>query len=108
LSRFQQTGANNKTCDKSWSFEKVDGYELKGYEKKLIKSVSKKECLQLCLLETQFECRSVNYDKVNSTCSLSHIDRHSLANSLSKKVFVPSSLAAIDYYESNCVEGKQI
>ncbi|CAG2118470.1 unnamed protein product, partial [Medioppia subpectinata] len=52
----------NKSCTQGWAFERVNGFELKRMGKKSVKVMSRLDCMQLCLNERDFECRSVNYD----------------------------------------------
>ncbi|XP_015791416.1 uncharacterized protein LOC107368149 [Tetranychus urticae] len=100
-------GLENKSCLSSWSFEKVIGYELRKYEKRRLNVTSKNECLEACLLESSFKCRSVNYDNGTGECSLSDIDRHAIPTKPPRRDFAPSISSpsqTIDYYESNCIE----
>lgn len=110
LSCHLYTGIEGKLCSSSWSFEKVNGYELRKYERKRLNGTSKVECLESCLLETSFKCRSVNYDNTTGDCSLSDIDRHAIPTKPPRKEFAPSliSPSTVAYYESNCIEGKRI
>jgi len=96
-------GLKDRNCLKSWSFEKVIGYEMRNFEKKKIQSVTRERCLESCLQANDFECRSVNYNNVTGDCSLSHIDRHALPATSLKGHFTPAGTANVDYYESNCV-----
>jgi len=93
-----------RSCPKSWSFEKVIGYEMRNHEKKRIQSVTRERCLESCLQANDFECRSVNYNNVTGDCSLSNIDRHALGATVLKGHFSPAGTSNVDYYESNCVQ----
>lgn len=89
----------------AWAFEKVSSYELKNYEKKSVKANSKEHCLEQCVLESDFKCRSVNYNKQTQSCSMSHLDRHSVPSANLRGLFVPAENSNIDYYETNCIKG---
>lgn len=88
----------------AWSFEKVLNYELKNYERKSIKAETKEQCLQQCILEPDFQCRSVNYNNQTQKCSLSHLDRHSIPSANLRGIFTPAD-TNIAYYETNCIKG---
>ena len=67
--------------------------------------MSRVECMQMCLNEQDFECRSANYDSENNECSLSDMDRHTITYStLKSRKYGPSS-GSIDYLENNCIQG---
>lgn len=93
-------------CRMAWAFEKVASYELKNYEKKSIKATSKENCLEQCVLEQDFQCRSVNYNNQTQQCSMSHLDRHSVPSSNLRGIFTPAEGSNVDYYETNCIKGK--
>lgn len=82
------------------------GYEMRNFEKKKIQSVTRERCLESCLQAIDFECRSVNYNNVTGDCSLSHVDRHALPATSLKGHFIPAGTLNVDYYESNCIQGK--
>jgi hypothetical protein len=95
-----------KACNHGWAFERVKGYELKRMDKKKLKVLSREECMQLCLNETDFECRSVNYDNEMRECLLSDMDRHTInvnTDIISKKYGL--SNGTVDYIENNCIQG---
>ncbi len=95
-----------KACNRGWAFERVKGFELKRMDRKIAKVTSREECMQLCLNEIDFECRSVNYDSDNNGCSLSDMDRHTINvnNDLRSRKYGPSS-GTVDYMENNCIQG---
>lgn len=82
------------------------GYEMRNFEKKKLQSVTRERCLESCLLANDFECRSVNYNNVTGDCSLSTVDRHALPATNLKAHFAPAGNQHLDYYESNCIQGK--
>ncbi|XP_054707405.1 uncharacterized protein LOC129217167 isoform X2 [Uloborus diversus] len=88
-------------CNREWIFERVSNYELLERTRKSISDVSTKErCMEFCLSEKEFECRSANYHGALKECQLSDVDRHSVQNS---KFFVPAEDGTV-YLESNCVD----
>jgi len=68
--------------------------------------MSRTECMQLCLNEMDFECRSVNYDSESNECSLSDMDRHTINvnNDIMSKKYGLSN-RTVDYIENNCIQG---
>lgn len=97
---------DDRSCSSSWAFERVIGYELRNYEKKKLTNVGKVACLEACLTERSFHCRSVNFDNSTGDCSLSDIDRYALHSKPPRSHFMTASTSTADYYESNCAEGK--
>lgn len=92
-------------CTKGWAFERVLGFELKGKEQKKIQVQSRLECMQACLSERDFECRSSNYDTENGDCSLSDMDRASIVptHDMKMRTYGPSG-GSVEYIENNCVD----
>ncbi|XP_066995451.2 uncharacterized protein [Anabrus simplex] len=90
--------ADGRLCDRPWSFEVVRGYELRTYVRHRRRVGSRQECMELCLHQRDFPCRSGNYNHKSGDCSLSDMDRFSVSglNSLVEE-------EAVDYLESNCV-----
>jgi hypothetical protein len=95
-----------KSCNRGWAFETVNGYELKKLVKKKVKAFSRLECMQLCLNEGDFECRSANYDSEINECALSDMDRHTINdnNDMKSRTYGASS-GTVDYIENNCIQG---
>lgn len=103
---FYSLADKKNVCTQGWAFERVKGYELKRMTKKSVRVQSRLECMQLCLNELDFECRSVNFDTETNECGLSDMDRHTInSNSeLRSRKYGPSS-SLTDYMENNCIEG---
>lgn len=95
-------------CTKGWAFERVLGFELKGKERKRIQVTNRLSCMQACLSERDFECRSSNYDTETGDCSLSDLDRASIVptHDMKMRTYGPSSAGSVEYIENNCLEGK--
>ena len=45
------------TCERAWTFEKVEGFAMDKYAKKRGRVSSRQNCEMLCLTETEFPCR---------------------------------------------------
>nr|NP_001299675.1 uncharacterized protein LOC106122463 precursor [Papilio xuthus]BAM17732.1 conserved hypothetical protein [Papilio xuthus] len=88
-----------RPCERAWCFDRVRGYHLKGRGKRTHTVGSRQMCLDLCLGENEFVCRSANYNNKTGECVLSNMDRITLAGTNS---FQPNE--DTDYLENNCVE----
>ena len=51
--------ASAPSCDAAWSFERVMGHELQTEVRKRGRATAREECMELCLAEEDFKCRSV-------------------------------------------------
>lgn len=89
-----------RRCRRDWMFERVTGYELRDLARKTARASSREQCMDACLDETEFECRSANFEPSTGDCALSDMDRHSVVGD---RYFVPSS-ETNEYLESNCVD----
>ena len=95
----------DKLCnpERGWAFERVINGALDGYDHKSVDGVeSRNECARLCLLETDFECRSAEYDFEAKTCILSREDRRTQPEAFRNDVF------GVDYIENQCAKRKLI
>lgn len=88
-----------KPCEKAWCFDRVQGYRLQGFSRKKHPATSRQECLELCMGEREFTCRSANYNNGSGECDMSEMDRLTVAGS---GAFI--STPGYDYLENNCVE----
>ena len=57
-SRAEPVGANT-VCNRAWSFERVQGFELETIAKRRRRVSSRQACQELCLGEKEFSCRLV-------------------------------------------------
>lgn len=57
-SRAEPVGANT-VCNRAWSFERVQGYELETLAKRRRRVANRQACEELCLGEREFTCRWV-------------------------------------------------
>lgn len=98
------------TCErKAWTFEIVAGATLVGHSTKKIKDrVSRQRCIEYCLQETTFDCRSIKFYLMTKLmdntipnpigiCVLSETDRH-----LTPQAFRVSRYED-EYIENQCV-----
>lgn len=88
-----------KPCERAWCIDRVQNYRLQGYAHGQQTVSTRQECLELCLGETEFACRSANYHNATGICELSNMDRITVAGGAG---FQPAD--GYDYMENNCVE----
>lgn len=94
---FEKICLSVPTCEKAWTFERVIGKKLAGFDDKVLTDIpSRLKCQEICLLEEQFICRSGEYDYVTQECRLSSEDRRTQPNH-----FV-SAASSVDYFENQC------
>ena len=124
--RRRETGLRAKSAcsGRSWTFERVIGFMMnESMAKKRVVANGRIACMEACLNESSFECRSVNFNRGTSECSLFEVDRQGISSGqvvkrgmLMKKKrvdqeinfdhnFLPSHPDSIDYLENNCVKG---
>lgn len=95
----------DKVCnsERGWAFERVVDSQLEGYDHKIMDSVeSRGECARMCIQETDFDCRSAEYDMAKRICSLSREDRRT-----QPEAFRAGGATGIDYIENQCAKGKK-
>jgi len=95
----QKTCLGVKPCERAWCIDRVQNYRLSGYAKSHQVVNSRQECLELCLGETEFQCRSANYNNATGDCELSTMDRITLAGSTTFQ-----TADGYEYMENNCVD----
>ncbi|KAH8418045.1 hypothetical protein KR222_010941, partial [Zaprionus bogoriensis] len=88
-----------RPCARAWCIDRVQNYRLEGHAKRTLPVTSRRDCLELCLGENEFTCRSANYYRASKTCELAEMDRFTLAGSNS---FQPHE--GTEYLENNCAE----
>ena len=75
---------------------------LDGYDHKRKDGVeSRNECARLCLLESEFQCRSAEYDSDAKLCILSREDRRTQPEAFRYNVI------GVDYIENQCAKRKK-
>lgn len=109
---------------RSWTFERVIGFMMnESMAKKRVNVNSRIACMERCLNESGFECRSVNFNRETGDCSLFDVDRQGISSGQVVKRgmfmkqqrvdqeinfdhnFLPSHPHPIDYLENNCIKG---
>ena len=81
-----------------WIIERVVDSFLDGFVEKEVTNVNgKDECSKLCIFETQFVCRSADYDQQSRLCRLSKEDRRTQPQAMRH---VPNSQR--QYLENQC------
>ncbi|XP_044582779.1 uncharacterized protein LOC123263825 isoform X2 [Cotesia glomerata] len=88
-----------KPCERAWCIDRVQGHRLQGHTKRTTSASSRQHCLELCLGERDFLCRSANYANATKVCELSDMDRLTIAGS---SAFQTSK--GFDYLENHCVD----
>ncbi|XP_058813376.1 uncharacterized protein LOC131677531 [Topomyia yanbarensis] len=88
-----------RPCERAWCIDRVQGYKLIGHVKRTAQVVNRRDCLEMCLGENEFTCRSANFYQSTMTCELSDMDRITLAGSSAFQ-----SADGSDYLENNCAE----
>ncbi|CAO1439784.1 unnamed protein product [Diamesa serratosioi] len=88
-----------RPCERAWCIDRVQGYALKGHIKRTATAMSRQDCYEMCLGESDFLCRSSNWYPATGVCELSEMDRLTLAGS---NAFQPKIGA--EYLENNCAE----
>ena len=46
-----------KPCARAWCIDRVQNYKLNGHVKRTMTVNTRRDCLELCLGETEFQCR---------------------------------------------------
>ncbi|KAH8407238.1 hypothetical protein KR222_010952 [Zaprionus bogoriensis] len=88
-----------RPCSKAWCIDRVQGYRLPEHVKSSQTVLSRRDCLELCLGETEFTCRSANFYRHSGLCELSDMDRITLSAGGSVEAY-----EGADYLENNCAE----
>ena len=84
--------------DKAWSFERVIGMRLDGYDDRVIANVpSRRDCEELCLRERGFICRSAGYNTVTLECALSPETRRTKPDAY-------RTSTNVEYLENQCIK----
>lgn len=86
---------------RAWAFERRQGKELRGHDDLKLNLVqSRRDCMEACLSEQRFACRSAEYDTLTTECRLSSEDRRTRPND-----YVDSP-PTIEYLENQCLPRK--
>lgn len=99
---FQRTCINTAltpNCQsRAWIFERVLNFELVGSDRVTYIVDTKEDCMQLCLQESRFACRSAEFIYSAKRCVISNQNRHTLPDSYRATPW------NIDYLENQCVD----
>uniref|UniRef100_T1KJV3 ZP domain-containing protein n=1 Tax=Tetranychus urticae TaxID=32264 RepID=T1KJV3_TETUR len=96
-SLFEKICLSVPTCEKAWTFERVIGRQILGYDNRVLTAIaSRLKCQEICLKERSFVCRSGEYDYLTQECRLSSEDRRTQPTHYT--VAPPS----VDYFENEC------
>ncbi|XP_030369340.1 uncharacterized protein LOC115620298 [Scaptodrosophila lebanonensis] len=95
----QKSCISKKPCSRAWYVDRVQNYKLATKMRRRVPVASRRECFELCLGETEFSCRSANYERKTGMCELSEFDRMTLAGSNAFQ-----EMEGTDYLENHCIE----
>merc|ERR1719431_885922 len=99
---FEKICLNAPACERAWIYERVVGYLLEGYDDRVVGAVtSRRACQELCLVETDFECSSAEYEYERLECRLSKETRRSQPASFR------ASTSNVDYLENQCARERR-
>ncbi|CAG7820247.1 unnamed protein product [Allacma fusca] len=87
-----------RSCNRPWAFEMVRGHVLQDGGKKQMQMPNRMACLDACIQEREFPCRSSWWENSTGICTMSELDRYSLNQPL-RFTAAPD----FDYLESQCV-----
>ena len=84
-SRAEPVGAQT-ICDRAWSFERVQGYELETLAKRRKRVPNRQACEELCLGERGFICRCVLISHFSFRLPLKHFQSNQALITIRYKV----------------------
>ncbi|KYM98735.1 hypothetical protein ALC62_10703 [Cyphomyrmex costatus] len=67
-----------KPCERAWCIDRVQGHRLQGHARRTMTASSRQHCLELCLGERDFLCRT----SVPGECARAHLESHQSERSL--------------------------
>lgn len=83
-SRAEPVGANT-VCNRAWSFERVQGYELETLAKRRRRVANRQACEELCLGEREFTCRWVWFSSLSISSTWKSIEHETKSLQTLKK-----------------------
>uniref|UniRef100_A0A0A1X8W7 Cuticlin-1 n=1 Tax=Zeugodacus cucurbitae TaxID=28588 RepID=A0A0A1X8W7_ZEUCU len=95
----QKSCLSKRPCSRAWYIDRVQGLKLNGYVKRKFPAETRRDCIELCLAQTEFTCRSANFERITKTCELSEMDRMTLSGNSAFQ-----QQATVDYLENNCAD----
>ncbi|GBM01619.1 hypothetical protein AVEN_60030-1 [Araneus ventricosus] len=90
-------------CDRLFVAESLRGMELDGYNDRIISNSSRLSCLESCLNNKAFICKSIEFDSKTGECRLSRHDRFDR-----KTDFRKSLSASMEYFDVTCPYEQQM
>lgn len=84
---------------RSWAYETVPAFQMSAYVRDRKQAATRRACMELCLNEKSFQCRSASYNAANGECALSDMDRFSVT---ARSAYAVAD--KVDYFETNCVD----
>ncbi|XP_063218616.1 uncharacterized protein LOC134528880 [Bacillus rossius redtenbacheri] len=96
---FERRPGNVRGCEgNAWAFERRPGKQLRGHDDLKLQLVqSRRDCIEACLQERRFDCRSAEYDSQTAECRLSTDDRRS------RPVDYVDAPPTVEYLENQCL-----
>ena len=96
---FEKICLRSPACEKAWIFERSVGYVLEGHDDRVIAGVTtRRECEELCLIETEFACGSAEFFYSELECRLSRETRRT------QQASFRAATENVDYLENQCVK----
>lgn len=93
-------GFTDASCGKAWTFVRVHGYELDGFDNHITRNIgSKEECQAACLRTPNAQCRSAEYLPREKLCRISSDNRRTQMRSF--RATAPD----VVYMENQCAGG---
>lgn len=99
---FEKVCLKAYLCPRAWIYERVPGYELAGYDDRVLSRVSSRtECQDICLEDVELPCRSAEYDYTRKECRLSKETRRT------QPAAYRASIDDMEYLENQCADDPQ-
>ncbi|XP_067118424.1 uncharacterized protein [Centruroides vittatus] len=93
---FLQKVCYKGACDRLFVVEWIQGMNLENSTTRIIKNVTQKQCIEACLSETTFICRSATLDSLTSECQLSRYDR------FNRHKLFKTTKPFVHYFDNTC------
>lgn len=93
------SNASEMCPQRSWAYETVPAFQMSAFVRERKQAATRRACMEMCLNEQNFQCRSASYDAVKGECALSDMDRFSVT---ARSAY--SGADKVEYFETNCVD----
>ncbi|KAK4015822.1 uncharacterized protein LOC116925414 [Daphnia magna] len=97
--RICLANASELCAQRSWAYEMVPSFEMSTFVRQKKQAATRRACMELCLNEQTFQCRSASFSATTGECSLSDMDRFSVT---ARSAY--TNTPDVDYFETNCVD----